>query len=156
MEYGVQVITYNCNSFAPNASLILALDADVIALQETRLTEKQAKVLSYQAHAHDSVLLTGPHARKIARGKYYVTDKTFPGVAFLVKTSLSATYAAVPDEMLIWYNKGLFLAIEIFVQDRWLSLCNSYVKHGDDHEPFLLGLDSFLSANHRAPILAHG
>ena len=111
---------------------------------------------SDHAHNHDYVLLTGPHANKIARGKYYVTDKTFPGVAFLVKTSFSATHAAVPEDMLIWYHKGLFLTIEIFVQDRWISLCNSYVKHGDDHEPFLMGLDSFLSKNHRCPIVAMG
>ena len=150
------MITYNCNSFAPNAALVFALDADVIALQEARLTEKQAKVLSFHASTHDYVLLTGPHANKVARGKYYVTDKTFPGVAFLVKTSLSATYVPPPEDMLVWYHKGLFLTIEIFVQDRWITLCNSYAKHGDDHEPFLMGLDSYLCRNQHMPIIAMG
>ena len=156
LQHGVHVVSYNCNSLAPNVHTVFALDADVVALQEARLTEKQAKVLTYQAQVHDYVLITGPFANKVSKGKYFATDKTFPGVAFLVKASLTATTPPPPDELLIWYNKGIFLTIDIFLQGRWITFCNIYAKHGEGHTPFLLGIDNFTASQKIQPWIVLG
>ena len=123
LECGVHIITYNCNSLAPNAPLVLALDADIIALQETRITEKQSKVLAAQADAHNYVLFIGPHANQTSRAKLPVTDRSFPGVAVLVRKTLTAVSVHPPEDMLIWHSKGMFLLVDIFLEGRWVTFC---------------------------------
>ena len=48
------------------------------------------------------------------------------------------------------------MTLEVFLQGRWVTFYNVYAKNGEDHAPFLLGIDSFIATQKTQPCVVMG
>ena len=96
MSPHVKFATYNCNALMANLSLITSISADIIAIQETRLTELQLKTAAMKATDCQLHLFAGSLAFKKQYANRFTVDRKHPGVAFLVRQHLSAYEPPVP------------------------------------------------------------
>ena len=131
--------------FFPTRQFIFALDADIIALQETRLVQSQlvtaqAKVIDNGYHLFSGV----PAARKQC-GKYYANDKLHPGVAFLVSNNLVAKNFQLPDFLDAWYQRGFLVAISVFFEGNWIIFLSIYVPLSQEASALMDDIRHFLS-----------
>ena len=103
------------------------MDADIIAIQETRFIQSQLSTAQAKATDNGYHLFSGMPATKKQCGKYYVTDKLHPGVAFLVSSNLVAKHFQLPDFLDAWYQRGFLVAISVFLNGNWIIFLSVYV-----------------------------
>ena len=148
-------VTYNCNAFLPNAVLIF-LGADIIALQETRLTQSQMGIAQAKALDNDYYMFFGAPAVKKHSGKYYAIDRLHPSVAVLVSCNLAAKPFQLPNFLDAWYQRGFLMAISVFLEGSWIIFLSIYVPLSQEAPALLDDLRHFLHLFASQPVVIAG
>ena len=131
----LRVASWNANALKPHLDEILAMQFDILAVQEVRVADDTAASLQLQCKQHGYFFFHGilPSFKKCNRG--LKLDKTVPGVAFLVKSSIAARPLEIP-EIQKWLQDGRFLACQFFINSRWVSFYNVYAPVDDSTPMF--------------------
>ena len=116
--------TWNSNALAPHVHEIIALEADIIALQEVRIGADSVPGMrsifkQYGYNLHFSGL---PNYKKQGHNKKSIhLEQTVPGVAFAIRSHIPVQEISV-ESMGNWFQKGRFLAVKTFLFNRDGSL----------------------------------
>ena len=142
--------TWNINALAPHVHEIIALEADIIALQEVLCLACVLFLKQYGYNLHFSGL---PNYKQQGHNKISIhLEQTVPGVAFAIRSDIPVQEISV-EPMGNWFRNGRFLAIKTFVQQRWITCFNIYAPT-QNSAPFLDELLSVLEAhNHDSCVL---
>ena len=147
--------TWNVNALTPHVHEIIALDADVIALQEVRVGADSVPGIrsTFQQNGYNLYFSGLPNYKQQGHNKKSIhLDQTVPGVAFAIRSHIPVQEISV-DSMSAWHLKGRFLAVKVFVQQRWITCLNTYAPT-QNSKPFLDELLSVLETHvHQSCIL---
>ena len=133
------------NALTPHVHEVLALDADVIALQEVRIGEDSLPSIRNTFKQHGYNLYVGALPKYKTQGhnkKSIHLDQTIPGVAFVVRCHIPVQ-EIVLDSMSKWAQNGRLHAIQIFAQQKWINCFNAYAPT-QNSAPFLEELSQTL------------
>ena len=119
----VRIATWNFKALRAHISEALAANMDLIALQEIRADSHAvtgiARCCKLQGYnlCWSALPQYAPGSRKI--------DQDIPGVAFLVRDSLTFRTLQVPG-LEAWTKAGRSLAIEVWMDHSWVKIFNVY------------------------------
>ena len=133
------------NAISPHIHEIKALDLDVLALQEVRIgSDATASVHQYFAQDGFNVFFgTLPNYKVQGHNKRSIhLDQLIPGVAFVVKSHLPVQELS-SSAMNRWEKLGRFLAIKVFINNKWVTCISAYAPT-QDSAPFLQEMSDFL------------
>ena len=141
------VASWNANSLRANAELIEMIQFDILAVQESRLSDRHANHLAGQLKRQGMELLTGtcPGWRRTANG--WAIDRQVPGVAYIVKSSIvHRPVTEVPEDLLPWHQAGRLLMWEFLVEAGWVRCTNVYLPQMKEAREAMI--DSLLKYMH--------
>ena len=141
----ITIGTWNVNALTPHVHEILALKADVIALQEVRIGEDSVPSIraTFKQHGYNLYFGTLPNYKTQGHNKKSIhLDQTIPGVAFVVKCHIPVQEFRL-DAMSKWAQNGRLHAIQIFAQQKWITCFNAYAPT-QNSAPFLEDLSQTL------------
>ena len=151
----ITIGTWNVNAITPHVHEILALKADVIALQEVRIGEDSVPSMraTFKQHGYNLYFGTLPNYKTQGHNKKSIhLDQTIPGVAFVVKCHIPVQEFRL-DAMSKWAQNGRLHAIQIFAQQKWITCFNAYAPT-QNSTPFLEDLSHTLDEYaHKSSIL---
>ena len=151
----ITIGTWNVNALTPHVHEVLALDADVIALQEVRIGEDSLPSIRNTFKQYGYNLYVGALPKYKTQGhnkKSIHLDQTIPGVAFVVRCHIPVQ-EIILDSMSKWAQNGRLHAIQIFVQQKWINCFNAYAPT-QNSAPFLAELSQTLGdCAHKCGIL---
>ena len=156
MSPHVTFATYNCNAMLANLPIITSIPADIIAIQETRLTELQLKTVARQASDCQLHLFNGTLAAEKQYANRYAVDKKHPGVAFLVRQHLSAYEPPTPDAIAPWHSRGYLCLLSVFLRGAWVTCLNMYCPLSQDAVPLLPDIHDFCAQHAHLPVVLLG
>ena len=143
------------NALTPHVHEVLALDADIIALQEVRIGEDSLPSIRNTFKQYGFNLFAGTLPNYKTQGhnrKSIHLDQTVPGVAFVVRCHIPVREVSI-DNMTKWSQNGRFHAIQIFAQQQWITCFNAYAPT-QNSSPFLEELSQAIDAYaHKSSIL---
>ena len=137
--------TWNVNALMPHLHQAAALDCEVLALQEVRISQDALRTMRNNFKALGFNLFTGQLPKYKLRGhnrKTMQLDQLVPGVGFLVKDTVPAQELFFP-ELHHWYEQGRFHAVKVFLNQRWVYCFSSYAPVHNS-TPFLEEMSNFL------------
>ena len=122
--------TWNSDALRTTLSQAMAYNRDVLALQEMRIDEATAIGMSHQAKKQGFHLIWGTLPKVSFAGKKGTLNPNIPGVGFLIKKHLSYRQIRVPvlDR---WEKQGRCSAIQVFLQQRWVTCLSIYAPVQD-------------------------
>ena len=151
----ITIGTWNVNALTPHVHEILALDADVIALQEVRIGEDSVPSIraTFKQFGYNLYIGTLPNYKTQGHNKKSIhLDQTIPGVAFVVKCHIPVQEFRL-DAMTQWVQNGRLYAIQTFAQQKWITCFNAYAPT-QNSAPFLDELSQTLGEYaHQSSIL---
>ena len=143
------------NALTPHVHEVLALNADVIALQEIRIGEDSLPSIrsSLKQNGYNLYVSALPNYKKQGHNKKSIhLDQTVPGVAFVVRCHIPVQEIGI-DSMDKWIQNGRLHAIQIFAQQQWITCINAYAPT-QNSAPFLDDLSQTLGEYaHKSSIL---
>ena len=130
--------TWNVNALTPHVHEVLALGADVIALQEIRIGEDSLPSIrnTFQQYGYNLYVGALPNYKKQGHNKKSIhLDQTIPGVAFVVRFHIPVQEISL-DSLSKWSQNGRMKVIQIFAQQQWITCFNAYAPT-QNSAPFL-------------------
>ena len=121
----ITIGTWNINALQPHMSQAIALDLDVLAIQELRISDDTAAGLRHEAKQNGFQFFHGTLPQLKRTSKMVQIDKLVPGVGFLVKDHLSARYDNFV-QLQQWEQVGRHCSIQIFINGRWIRFHATY------------------------------
>ena len=147
--------TWNVNALTPHVHEVIALDADIVALQEVRIGEDSVPGmrLTFKQHGYNLYFSDLPNYKQQGHNKKSIhLDQSIPGVAFAIRSHIPVQEVKIVN-MGSWYHKGRFIAVKLFIQQRWITCLNIYAPT-QNSKPFLDELLPVLEAHaHNSCIL---
>ena len=134
----ITIGTWNVNALSPHVHEIIALEADVVALQEVRIGADSVPGMrsTFKQYGYNLYFSDLPNYKKQGHNKKSIhLEQSIPGVAFAIRTHIPVQEIC-EDSMSKWFHKGRFLAIKIFIQQRWVTCYNVYAPT-QNSAPFL-------------------
>ena len=134
----ITIGTWNVNALSPHVHEIIALEADVVALQEVRIGADSVHGMrsTFKQYGYNLYFSDLPNYKKQGHNKNSIhLEQSIPGVAFAIRTHIPVQEIC-EDSMSKWFHKGRFLAIKIFIQQRWVTCYNVYAPT-QNSAPFL-------------------
>ena len=151
----ITIGTWNVNALTPHVHEVLALDADIIALQEVRIGEDSLPSIrnTFKQYGFNLFVGTLPNYKTQGHNRKSIhLDQTVPGVAFVVRCHIPMREVSI-DNMTKWSQNGRFHAIQIFAQQQWITCFNAYAPT-QNSSPFLEELSQAIDAYaHKSSIL---
>ena len=141
----VTFASWNANALLPHIQQIAALDFQVTAMQEIRLPAESLDSARKTIAKLGFNLVVGDLPSYKTSGfnrKSTHADQTIPGVGFLRREDIPYQEISVPA-MQQWIDKGRFLAIKAFINNRWVYCFTAYAPVMET-EPFLDDVANFL------------
>ena len=124
----ITIDTWNVNALTPHVHEVLALDADVIALQEARIGEDSFPSIrnTFQQYGYNIFVGALPNYKTQGHNRKSIhLDQTIPGVAFAVRCHIPVQEVSL-DSLNKWSQTGRLHVIHIFVQQQWIKCFNAY------------------------------
>ena len=127
----ITIGTWNVNALQPHMSQVIALNLDIVALQELRISNDTAAGLRHEARQNGYQFFHGALPQLKRTRKMVQLDKLVPGVGFLVRDSLTVRHNYLA-EIQEWAANGRHCSIQIFLNGRWVQFHSIYAPA---HEP---------------------
>ena len=130
--------SWNANALLPHVQQIAAMDFQVMAMQEVRIPAEALDSARKTIAKLGFNLVVGALPSYKTSGfnrKSTRIDQTIPGVGFLIREDVPYQEISLPA-MQQWIDKGRFLAIKAFINNRWVYCFAAYAPVMET-EPFL-------------------
>ena len=148
----ITIGTWNINALQPHLSQAIALNLDILALQELRISSDTAAGLRHEARQNGYQFFHGTLPQLKRTSKMVQIDKLVPGVGFLVKDHLSVRHN--PFENLQEQEKvGRHCSIQIFINGRWIQFHTIYAPAREPQSFHHELLQSLIPLSHEDVVL---
>ena len=121
----ITIGTWNINALQPHLSQAIALNMDILALQEMRISDDTAAGLRHEAKQNGYQFFHGTLPQLKRTSKTVQIDKLVPGVGFLVKDHFSVRYDKFSG-LEQWEKVGRHCSIQIYINGRWIKFHTVY------------------------------
>ena len=90
-------------------------------MQEVRIDQRKASLYAgiLDSKGFDIFFSPLPKWSTSKTGKQFLASAECPGVAVLVNSTIPSKAAVVPDSLKTWFDKGRFLAVDVFLSHRF-------------------------------------
>ena len=106
-------------------------------MQEVRIDQRKASLYAgiLDSKGFDISFSPLPKWSTSKTGKQFLASAECPGVAILVNSTIPSKAAVVPDSLRTWFDKGRFLAVDVFLSHRWHTIWSVYAPTGKPGNP---------------------
>ena len=150
----VSLATWNPDALRTSLAQAIAFDRDVLAIQELRTDEATALGLHQQTKTQGFQLIWGTLPKLSHSGKKGILNPNIPGPGFLVREGIAIRKIHV-DPLSKWEGLGRCTAIQVFLQQRWITCISAYAPV-EDPTYLLLDLYNFTVDNTHNDVIIFG
>ena len=126
----ISVATWNADALRTSLTQAIALEFDILALQELRIDEATALGLHTQARQQGYQLVWGTLPTITVNGKKGLLNPQIPGTGFLIKDYLGFKKTSI-ETLSRWEKQGRCTAIQVFLQQQWITCISVYASVED-------------------------
>ena len=148
----ITIGTWNINALQPHLSQAIALNVDILALQELRISDDTAAGLRHEAKQNGYRFFHGKLPQLKRTSKTVQIDKLVPGVGFLIRDHFSVRYDKV-DQLQQWEKAGRHCSIQIYINGRWIQFHTVYSPAREPQSFNEEILHSLISRSHEDVVL---